>query len=123
MRDRTIDKVYIDGPCELLIMRSMDKLLTESEKSLAESYCTHLCWEISEPNHTVYVLLLLVLFIKVSHVSELVRNTQVKHRQMFESHMVHLCILHLWTKPIPLVDLHYRSICFGGASPSVGQPL
>ena len=24
---RSIDKVYIDGPCELLIRRSMDKLL------------------------------------------------------------------------------------------------
>ena len=68
-----IDKVYIDRPYELLIRRSMDKLLAKhfcnQEIPGVQSYCKHLSWEIPEPNHTVYALLLLVLFIKVSHVT------------------------------------------------------
>ena len=49
-----MDKVYIDGPFELLISRSMDKLLAE-----------HFC---NQETYTAYAMLLLVLFIKVSHV-------------------------------------------------------
>ena len=69
----TIDKVYIDGPCEGLIRRSIDKLLAEhfleSGNSREKSYCRHLSWEIPEPNNTAYALFILVLFIKVSHVT------------------------------------------------------
>ena len=42
---KTIDKVYIDGPCELLIRRSIDKLL-------AEHFCNQ---EIPGPNGTANI--------------------------------------------------------------------
>ena len=52
-----IDKVYIDGPCEKLIRRSIYKLLPNN-------FC-----KIPEPDHTENALVLLVPFIKVSHVT------------------------------------------------------
>ena len=57
--EKDIYKEYIDGPCELLIRRSIDKLL-------AEHFCNQ---EIPGPNRTAYALLLTVLFIQVSHVT------------------------------------------------------
>ena len=52
----TINKVHIDGSCDLLIRRSIDNLFAEhfwwSGNSRAQSYYKHLSWEISEPNHT-----------------------------------------------------------------------
>ena len=68
-----IDKVYIDGPCELLIRRSIYKLLAEhfllSGNSRAQPYCKQLSLEIPEPNHTVNALRLLALIMKVSRVT------------------------------------------------------
>ena len=59
-----IDKVYIDGPCEFLIRRSVAKLLAEhflqSENSRAQSYFKQFSWEIPELNHTAYTPVLLV---------------------------------------------------------------
>ena len=65
---RAIDKVYRDGPCELLIRRSIDKLL-------AEYFCNQ---EIPGPivlqtfelgNSKAHALFLLVLMNKVSNVT------------------------------------------------------
>ena len=34
-----------------------------------QDICKHLIWDIPEPNYTAYALILLVLFLKVSHVT------------------------------------------------------
>ena len=80
------DKVYRDEPCELLIKRSIDKLLAEHFSVIrhfwTQLYCKHLSWEIPELNHTIYALLPGFINRNESRDS-LFRNAQAKHRPMF----------------------------------------
>ena len=81
----------------MLIRRSIYKLLSNIfyYQEIPGPNLTANIWvgKNTKPNHTIYIyaLLLLALFIKVSHM------THSFETKMFKSHMVHQCILYLCT--------------------------
>ena len=81
---QTIIIVYIDDPCEFLIRRSMDRLLAEHFLKFPGPIVLQ---PFEFGNSSAQPLF-----------HSLFQNAQVKHRLIFKSHMVQICILYLWVK-------------------------
>ena len=67
-----IDQVYIHRWSMWVAFKEVDGLIVSRtfiviRKFPGPTFCKHFSWEILEPNHTAYAMVLLVIFVKVSH--------------------------------------------------------